>query len=119
MADIVWNDVTAVAPELSTVSAGAQADLLSYVNTHVDPAKLGGVGSPKYRLARIYLAAHMATMSSQGGVGVAGPVISESAGGLSRSYALLNAQSGFSGSTYGDMYRHLIRTSAARAPLVT
>jgi hypothetical protein len=119
MALIDWDDVAALAPELDDFDETGQGLILDYVNVALDVSIFGGEESPKLRLARIFLAAHFATVSKQGGVGAAGPVISESAGGLSRSYALLSASSsGFSGSSYGDQYLALIRSTVARAPVV-
>lgn len=84
MADIDWTNVTNFAPELSTVSAGAQADILALVNTAFAVAEFDGEDGPVTKLARIYYAAHLGTLVGSGAAG--GLVASESAGGLSRSY---------------------------------
>ena len=116
MADIGWSDVNIVAPELATVNTDLQELILSYVNTQMNVAAIGD--NAKLKLIKIYLAAHMATISGQSGVGVAGPVVSEEVGGLKRTYALLQSSTGTpSGSVYGDMYRMLIRVSGARVPI--
>lgn len=113
--DITWDDVVLLAPELVDFDdVDAQNLILAYVN---DAFNTDSFKTASLKLARIYLAAHLATMSSQGGVGAAGPVISESAGGLSRTYADLASASGsFAGTPYADMLNWLIRTSKARYP---
>ena len=120
MAAIDWDDVVSHAPELSTTDVDAQDDILDHVNTALVVAKFGGESSGRLKLARIYLAAHLASVSGQGGVGVAGPVTSETAGGLSRTYAVLSAtaQQELQGSTYGQLFLDLVRTSSARGPMV-
>jgi hypothetical protein len=123
VAAIVWADVTAHASDLSTVSAGAQTDVLAYVNDTVDPDKLGGEASARYRLARIYLAAHFGTVVLAQGTPPAGPVTSESVGGVSRTYGVAAGASGsaseIASTGWGREYLALIRRSAAsRGPLV-
>lgn len=114
---ITWADVEIFAPELSTLLVPAQTDILAHVNSALvssewrTPARL--------RLAQIFLAAHFGTLTNQGSTPIAGPVIKESAGGISRSYA--NPPTGTNGlerTTYGLMYKQLLMTSAARSPLV-
>lgn len=118
MASITWADVTNHAPQLSVLAVGAQNDILAFVNTLLDVNVLGGEESAMVKMARIYLAAHFGTVDTQGGSGPAGPVISETAGGLSRSYAQLMNSSGFTGSSYGDQFVGLVRMSPARAPVI-
>lgn len=116
---ITWRDVIAVASELSAVDEEAQFDLLAYVNNALAVAEFGGEGAPALKLARVYLAAHMATIGpASSGAAVAGPVISESAGGLSRSYALVGGvtSGSFDTSAYGRVFADLVRRSPARAP---
>lgn len=118
--DITWDDVAEVATELAddAVDPGAQDTILAYVNDAFNP---NAFKDPAMKLARILLAAHVATMTAlSGGSGVAGPVLSESAGGLSRTYADLvsGTSSGFTGTSYGDQLAFLMRTSRARWPRV-
>lgn len=88
MADITWNHVLDHYPELSTIDVDAQVDILAIVNTEMlNPTMFGGENARTYKLARIYLAAHICAMELMGADGAQGPVTSESAGGLSRSYA--------------------------------
>jgi hypothetical protein len=120
MAVITWSDVTAFAPELATFDSGAQADVLAYVNTALNLSEWGSESSPQLRLARIYLAAHCATVTNGGSNPVAGPITEEQVGDISRSY-------GFSGTvqstdlestSYGRMFRFLCNHSPARAPVL-
>ncbi len=116
MADIIWSDVEAVAPELSTVDSNAQSMILAYVNDALSVSAFGGETSPKLRLARIYLAAHVGTLSSHGGNPTAGPVTAESADNISRSYATraIANPSDWDATSYGQLYMALARTSGAR-----
>ena len=120
MADITWTHVTNFASELTGVDAAAQTDILSFVNTELDATECGGESSARYKMMRVYLAAHLATLTTGGSAAsAAGPVISEKAGDLSVGYAQL-ASSGdwdvlLDSTSYGKMYRMLLRTSPARA----
>jgi hypothetical protein len=111
-----------MAPELSTVPTAAQDFILEYVNQALVVDIFGGEGSPKLRLARIYLAAHYGSLFGSGGSGAAGPVTSESAGGLSRSYGFASSfvfnDDALGSTVYGRNYLGLVRTSPARAPVV-
>lgn len=120
MASIIWADVVNFASELSTLDTDAQTDILAHVNSALNVTNWGGEDSPQLRLGRIYLAAHFGTVSAQGGLGVAGPVTQESAGGLSRSYAWSTAASElpYESTAYGKAFRALIRATAARAPVL-
>ncbi len=123
MAAIVWADVTGIAAELATVPVLAQTDLLAYVNTALAVGVFGGETSPKLRLARIYLAAHLATLLTTGGVKSAGPVTSETVGAdsISRSYggSGSDSRSEWELTAYGRQYASLVRTSSARWPRVS
>ena len=121
MADIAWSDVESFAADLSAVDADAQTDILAWVNDALVVADFGGETGPKLRLARIYLAAHSGTIVLRGGSGAAGPVVSESAGPLSRTYAagVVSASDSLLDTTsWGKMFSLLVRTSPARAPIV-
>lgn len=119
MAPISWADVSAHAPELSGVDLTVQADLILWANTAWNPAEFGGEDHITYRLLRIYSVAHFATIGpTSGGQASTAEVSSESAGGLSRSYSLTTDSSTFSGSSYGEWVKDLIRKSPARAPLI-
>lgn len=118
MAAIVWADVVALAPEVNAIDDAAKADIIAYVNVALTVANFGGEDHPKTRLARIYLAAHLAAMLRRGvtGGGAAGPLVSHSAGGMSRSYAVMSSGSALSSTSYGSMYEELARTSLGRLP---
>lgn len=116
MASIVWADVVNHAAELSSVDTDAQTDILAHVNTTLDVRVFGGEDSPKLKLARIYLAAHMATLQTLGGS--SGDIQSESVGGVSYSYGAAADASDFSSTSYGKQYSALVRNSIARFPLV-
>lgn len=111
---------------LSTVSSSAQIDILAYVEIALNACYFGGDCSPAYRLARIYLAAHMGAGGGLGGsTGTRGPVTAEAAGGMSRSYGGITT---FSSATtldqalgrtvYGGYLLEMIYGSAARGPFV-
>lgn len=113
MAAIEWSDVLEHAAELSTVTAGARETILGVVNAYLEVSIFGGEDSDKLKLARIYLAAHIATSAAR--AGAAGPMTSSSAGRLSRSYAVAQSASGTFGATsYGVLLRMLIDTTSAR-----
>lgn len=126
MAAIVWTDVVAIAPELTSTVVQAQTDILAHVNTVHNAVNWGGEAAPRLRLARIYLAAHAATSISRGDV--AGPVLSQTDGRLAQEYAFprYQADPGLFGSdllldstTYGREYRQLMRSNGlVRGPAV-
>lgn len=116
MSAIVWSDVVVHAAELSTVAAGVQTDILAHVNTTLNVSVFGGESSPKLKLARIYLAAHMATLQTLGGS--SGEIQSESVGGVSYTYAGGGGGSNYEATSYGQQYYALVRNSVARFPAV-
>ena len=121
MASIVWTDVVNHAASLSTLDAEAQTDILAYVNDRLNVRIFGGEDSASLKLARIYLAAHFGSGLVNGAGGEAGPVVSESAGGLSRSYgSLFSMDSSVLATTaYGQSYLNIIRGLVdARMPIV-
>lgn len=119
MADITWDDVIAIAPELDGVFAPeTEAAILLCANGFFNP---DAFKATSFTMVRALFAAHFATMGPfSGGAATAGPVISEAAGELSRTYADLvsGGNIGFSGSTYGDLLNFMIRTSLGRRPFV-
>ncbi len=120
MADITWSDVTDHAPELSTVSANAQTDILAYVNDALDVAAFGGEDAAKTKLARVYMAAHMATVS-ENAAGGGGEVVSRAQGDMSISYAASSAGSsadGYSATGYGRQYLTLVKSTYLRGGLL-
>lgn len=115
MAAILWTDVVGEAGELSTTPALAQTAILMLVNTTgVSTANFGGEDAIKTRMARIMLAAHMATMLRRRGV--AGGISSQSEGGVSQSYyvGLANPRA-LDLTGYGQIFRLLCSGTPARA----
>ncbi len=118
MADITWADVTAAFPNdtaLAAVTEPAAAGPLAVANNLSSSA----FGSETFTYARVLLAAHHATRNRAGGAaGPAGPLTSESADNISRSYAAQvgSSSSSLSSTSYGQLYSELVRTSRARMP---
>lgn len=118
---IEWSDVVGFASEMSSVAEEVQDYVLAYVNDALDPDQFGGTASPKFRMARLFLAAHIGSGARPGTDGsVVGPVIAESAGGLSRTYAnvVSSAMADLEATTYGQQFQAMIRRSPARLPFI-
>lgn len=120
MAAITWSDVVDIAPELADVSVGMQTLILSYVNDSVNVVVLDGESGSKTKLARVTLAAHIATILVRASSGKAGDITSESLGPQSRAYSSSSRfdETDLSLTGYGRTYRMIVRWSAARGPLV-
>lgn len=120
MSAITWKDVSEHAAELadSAVTRRAQVDFLTYVNTTVNVSLLDGENGIKTKLARIYLAAHLATMDKR--KGAAGALTSQTAGPLSRTYMMMQwlTRSELSLTGYGLNYLAIIKRSSARGGMV-
>lgn len=119
--DITWDDVVAMpgASGLSGVALAAQTTILAYVNTTLDYHFFGkDTSSPKYKLARIYLAIHLG-LTSATSVGIIG---SQTEGGLSQTYILPPIPAAtdpfWARSSYGLAYIALVNTTPARIPFV-
>lgn len=119
MADLVWADVVAVAPEMATgVSTAFQTLILGFVNEAVDSRQFKGETSFRFTLARAYLAAHFGAVHK---VGMLGIPASESEGGVSQSFRALSmpGDSDLAGTSYGGAYSSLVRRGPAMAGFVT
>lgn len=116
MASIVWSDVTDAITTVPSTAVALQTLILALVNGTVDPDIFDGEDGDITKYVRILYAAHMAVMHGRGATGAPGPITSESAGGLSRSYGSLPASSELALTGPGTLLRQLIRTSAARSP---
>lgn len=125
MAAITWADITGtspaigIAPELVALNdAAAQAVILLLVNTTgISTRNLDGEDGVKTRLARILLAAHMATLFMRRGL--AGMVSSQSEGGVSESMSNIVANPHtWDQTAYGAALRTLIAGTACRAGLL-
>ena len=123
MAAIIWNDVTSYpgASGLSTVSVPAQTAILAYVNGVLDVSLFPDAeDGATTKLLRILMAAHMASAGAVAGHGAAGPVVSESVGGIARSYAnLATAASLLSSTVYGQSFDMILNGTAARVGFAT
>jgi hypothetical protein len=112
-------DVTEYAPELAGVSDITWDTLLAFANTLSAESIGGGETGPLLRLARILLAAHYATISQRGTTGATGPVTSEAAGPVRRSYgltALARADLSMGATGYGQQLMGLLAMSLANGP---
>lgn len=89
MADITWTDVTNHFASLAApaVSVDAQTDILADVNANLSASVFGGEDNPKYKLARIYMAAHMGELEARNAraAGAVGAVTSKTIGATSLS----------------------------------
>ncbi len=122
MAAITWTDVTNHAPDIGTVAAGAQTDILAYVNDEaIDPDALGGSSAYEYKLARIYLAAHFGTIATVAG-SAGGAVKREKVGDLEIEFAVGTGSmsaSSLTATRWGKLYLELVqRAPSARGPWV-
>lgn len=126
-ATILQGDVTNIAPELA--SFPAWDDVLAYVNEFDITQTYGDLaGVPQTaestqtdRMAKIFLAAHVATMAKRAGSGTAGPVTGVSVGGVRRSYGLTPFGSGInslSSTRYGQLYMEVVGMSSIAGPLL-
>lgn len=115
MAEIIWADVTAIAPELTRVPAAGQVMILCVANTILAPDVWGGEESPKLKAARSYYAAHLGAMTLRGGN--PGVPTSSAVGGMSRGYSLVNLGtfSVLQLTSYGLLFLQLAKTTPARA----
>lgn len=119
---ICWSDIVdgAPAPGLASLNVVAQDEILADVAENLNPAMLGGESSARYRRAFIYLAAHFGQLAIEAGRGVAGPVQSMSADGLSKSFAVWGSTdpSMLARTAWGQAYLAIIRSGPARLGLV-
>lgn len=101
---IVWADVTAIAAAVSTLPVATQTVILAIVDRQIDDTEWLDLADD----GRRYLAAHLATVYSQGAG--AGAVTSETLGPMSRSYGLPPGVTGELATTpYGVFYLHLLK----------
>lgn len=124
MTAILWSDVVAVSSPLSATVLSLQTDILELVNVGFAglPEVFDGEDGIKTRMARIYIACHFASLPGAGEQRAGGPVVSESRGGLSRSYANLSSMAHgnntWSDTQWGRRYLQLRNGSKARWPRV-
>ncbi len=101
MADVAWADVVTVDLSLADVPPWAQDLYLSEANA-LNPRAFDGEAGPRFRLARILLAAHRGRrqLNAVGTGAAAGPVTAEAVDRMSTSYAAPAVTS----STAADFY---------------
>jgi hypothetical protein len=112
--DIARGDVIAFAPKLAKLDGGAWLDLLAYANGIPSSTFCESPDGASTRLARILLAAHLAQSLLLARDGASGPVTSESAGALRRSYGFLNTDASrmaLAGTIFGQQLLGLLQSS--------
>lgn len=106
---VVWQDVLNIAPELSAIANTAtQTVCITLAYSQMDAATWGdGLDQ-----AAVWLAAHIATITNRRGK--SGAVASQSVGQVAQSFRSLGVQASLLDSTsYGEMYRMLVRNNPA------
>lgn len=119
MEDIIKSDVLAVAPKLSVLADQFWVDLLVYANgfdfTSLDTEQT-------VRMARIFLCAHLGERARRSGTGIIGPVTSEAAGGVRRSYGLVTSVGGalyeLASTPYGLTLEFILMASGTHGPFL-
>lgn len=118
---IRWSDIVsgAPAPGLASLDVAAQDAIIEVVEEVVNPDVLGGSTSARYTRAKVYLAAHMGQLAVDAAGGASGPVTSKSADGLAKSYAVWGSTDReLDRTSWGQLYRMIVRNSPARAGMV-
>lgn len=116
MPPITWSDVVELDANLEAVAPSLRAVILARVEK-LSAAYYGGANDPRYKLARVLLAAHIATpyaSSSGGGAAPAGPVTSRSEGNVSESYASASVTGPHASTVHGRAFDELTRSMPAR-----
>ncbi len=119
MSAILESDVLSYAPELASLDAGAWTLILAFVNELQATAMTPAGEGPLLKLARILLAAHYGTISRRGPSGATGPVTSEAAGAVRRSYglvALASSDASLGATGYGQQFLGVLSMSLANGP---
>lgn len=118
IAAIVKADVFSFAAELNNkFDDQFWADVLAYVNQY----DLTSTDTDEdRRLARIFLAAHIGANELRAKSGAAGPLTSESAGGVRRSYGLVasSTSASLNSTRYGTMFLFILESSGCAGPFV-
>lgn len=114
MTAIVWGDVSGCFAELTLTPVPFQTIALSIVNGKgLDVDNFGGEAADLTKAARIFYAAHLATLAARRGA--AGALTSQSEGGVTQSYAQLQNPRMLDLTSYGNLFRQLIMGTPARA----
>lgn len=116
MAPIAWTDVIALPGALGDgmglVPVLGQTMILTAVNKLFDVTMFDGEEGPNTKLARVFMACHLAAL---GKLGTGGPMIGESDGRLSRQYAMPSTRSEWFRTSYGAA-AWTLASPRARAP---
>lgn len=108
-----WSDVTALAPELATVSVSGQNQVIAQVLVEINPTMWGS--DQKALTAALWLARHMGSINGKGGAGFLTGV---HVGQVSKSFGQLqNWKSLLALTRYGQEYLRLVRLWMPRAYL--
>lgn len=120
MAAIVWSDVVAIVSTLSTVAGAQQTLILALANARVPGAVFDGEDGITTKMARIYYAAHFASLPGAGSTAPAGPLVAQSRGKFAQQFQGLpqSAMNEWLLTQWGRRYWQLLQTSKARWPLV-
>lgn len=122
MSAISWVDVAAYSSPLAAADPIVQSDILALVNSGFKalPGLFDGEDGQKTRLARIYIACHFASLPGAGEQRPAGPVVSQTRGGLTQSYQALatSGNSTWNDTQWGRRYLQLLLGSRATWPRV-
>lgn len=101
---VTWDDVVALAPALSDVSADGQTQILATVALQVGPNQWGTLQDA----GQLALARHLGTLTLRGSGASSGALVSETVGPLSRTFAAPVLTAGAFGSTpWGAEYARL------------
>lgn len=102
---VTWADVAALDPPMAAVGATTQTAILTFLASYLNAPSWGD----KLDLATLLLAAHLGAITLRGGgAGGVGPVLSESAGAVSRSYAntlmMQQGMAAYGATVWGQQY---------------
>jgi hypothetical protein len=116
VANVVWQDVTALQANLSTVSEAAQMIILAHVNEDLNPDAFGGSDSAKYHLARVYLAAHLGELERRRG-GASGQIVGKTIGTSAITINYAQASSGDTDALYQTAWGSQLALMIDSSPL--
>lgn len=97
-----WADVIALAPELASVAAAGQTQVINQVLLEVNPSAWGS--DARALTAALWLARHMGSVNGKGGTGV---LASVSVGQVSKSFANPMSKLALQSTRYGTEYLRL------------
>lgn len=120
MAPITWPMVVDHVSTLSTVDPDQQTDILALANTQVNGAVFDGEDGITTKMARVYFAAHFASLPGAGSTAPAGPLTAQSRGKFSQQFQglPLSAMNEWLLTQWGRRYWQLLQGSRARWPRV-